>query len=247
MFGLNYLSNNVYLGRKDTALLPYISPYIGYHDKNGLYAKAMSSYAPTQHVLDLFTIEAGYDHSFGEHLNAGANLNKFFYNKNSTSIRSSTKGSASIYSQYTNDWIEPQVNFDANLNKKSTDYALGIQLDHNFSLANKMLNIIPAAGMNSGTQHYYDEYFIARLTKNDKTLQVKKVVANANKFNAIDYEFNTKVTYRINKWLFTLTPTYAIPVSPAQITLPATKNLSERTEQEHLSNSFYVELDICHR
>ena len=246
MFGMNYLSNNVYLGRKDSTRLPYVSPYIGYHNKTGLFIKTMASYAPTKKIIDLVTIEAGYDHSFGEHINAGVNVDRFFYNKNSLSIRSNTKGCAGIFGQYSNNWIEPQITFDANFNKKSTDYVLNFQLDHNFCLANNTLNIIPTAAMNSGTQHYYDEYFVTRLTKNDKTVKVKKVVANANKFNPLDYEFSTKVTYRITKWLFTLIPTYAIPVSPAQITLPATKNLPERTYHEKLSNSFYVELDICH-
>lgn len=241
MFGLNYLSDNVYLGRKDSVALPYISPYIGYHFSNGLYGKLMVSDAPTLHRIDLATLEAGYDHSFGDHFNMGAYADKFYYNKNSNSIRSSSKGCLGAYGQFSNDWIEPQLSWDFNFNKASTDYVLGLQLDHDFDIANHTWHIVPAIGINYGTQHYYDEYFINRLTKKDKTIKVKKVLANANNFVPLDYEFSIKVTYRITKWLFTLTPTYAIPTSPSTITLP------NRIVTEKLSNSFYMELDICHR
>ncbi len=241
MFGLNYVNNNVYLGRKDTVTIPYISPCIGYHYKNGLYAKAMVSEAPAQGTLDLLTLEAGYDHTFSDHLNGGLNIDKFYYNKNSTSIRATTKGSAGINGQYTNDWIEPQITFNADFNK-STDYVLSLLLDHNFRYKEKTLNIFPAVSVNIGTQHYYDEYFINRLLKKDKALKLKKVVANAGNFVPLDYEVSSKITYRVTKWLFTLIPTYAIPLSPASITLPG-----QKTFREKLSNTFYMELDICHR
>ncbi len=239
MFGLNYLSDNVYLGRKDTVTIPYITPYIGYHHKSGVYAKVMGSYEPGKRRIDLLTLEAGYEHSFGDHFDAGVNVYKSFYNKKTTSIRGNSKGSASIYGQYSNDWIEPQINVSLDFNKK-TDYLLGLQLDHNFKFFNKTLNIIPTAVLNSGTQHYFDEYFLNRLQK-DKSLKLKQVLADAGKFKTLDYELSVKVTYRISKWLFTLIPTYAIPVNAVVITFP------KQTYTEQLSNSFYLELDICHR
>ncbi len=240
MFGVNYLSDNVYLGRRDTAKIPYVSSYIGYHDKSGLYTKLIASYAPTKRQIDLLTIEAGYDHDFGDHLNVGVDADKFFYNKNSNNIRSSTKGSAGVNGQYTNDIIEPQVSFNLDLNKK-TDYVLELQLDHDFDFLKKKLHIIPAVSMNSGTQHYYDEYFINRLKKNDKSLKLKNSINEAGKFKPLDYEISTKVTYRTGKWMFILLPTYFIPVSPATITFP------KQSFTEKLSNSFVLELDICHR
>jgi hypothetical protein len=121
------------------------------------------------------------------------------------------------------------------------DYVTGIGLDHNFSLLDNTLNITPTVVMNLGTQNYYDEYFNSKLGKADKTFKTRKVISDANKFKPLDYEFSVKVTYRVKKWLFTLTPTYALPVNPATVVLP------KRTVQEKLTNSFYLELDICHR
>jgi hypothetical protein len=240
MYGLNYLSDNVYLGRKDSTTLPYVSPYIGYHHQSGLYIKGTGSYAPTKHIVDLAVIEAGYEHSFGDHFNSGINVDKFFYNKTSTSIRGNTQGSAGIFGQYSNDWVQPQVTFNLDFSKK-TDYVLTLQLDHEFKLINNTLTIAPTTEMNVGTRHFYDQYFVNRLTKKDKTLKLKQVLADAGRFKALDYELSLPVTYRITKWLFKLTPTYVIPLNPVTITFP------KQTFTEKVSNSFYVELDICHR
>jgi hypothetical protein len=241
MYGLNYLSNNVYLGRKDSVRIPYITPYAGYHFKSGFYARALLSYtsSPKAHV-DLTTLEAGYDHSFNEHINGGINLDKFFYSKTTTSIRANTSGSLGLYGQYTNDWIEPQVSLDANLNKKSADYVVGVMLDHDFSAYNSHLHIVPAVAMNSGTQHYYDEYFTDRLNKKGKPIN-GKAIANASRFVALDYELSAKATYYTGKWLFALVPVFAIPTSPSTISLP------NSLIKEKISNTFYIELDICHR
>ena len=79
------------------------------------------------------------------------------------------------------------------------------------------------------------------MNKKDKKGNVKTAISNPNRLVPLVYEFSIKVTYRVNKWLFTLTPNYVIPLSPATITI------NKKTSQEKLSNSFYVELDICHR
>lgn len=242
MYGFNYLSNNVYLGRKDTSVIPYYSPYIGYHLKDGLYAKGMLSFTSADGFhQDLATLEAGYDHSFNDHFNGGLNIDKFFYNKNSISIRANTTASGGINGQYTNNVIEPTASFDVNINRRSTDYVAALALDHDFLLAQRKLHIIPTVLINAGTQHYLDEYYVNRINKKEKT-KLTKVLQNAQRFVPLDYELNVKTTYMTPKWLFTFIPTYAIPVSPATLMLPGGHIVTEK-----LSNSFYVELDICHR
>jgi outer membrane scaffolding protein for murein synthesis (MipA/OmpV family) len=242
MAGLNCITNNVYLGRKDTVTIPYYAPYIGYHFKNGLYAKGLVSYTTAKGgVIDLTTIEAGYDHSFGKHFDGGMYVDKYFYNKNSLNVRANTKGSGGIYAQFSNSIIQPQATFDVNFNGKTRDYVVGFILDHRFAFLDKSLNITPAVGCSFGTQNYYDEYFINRINKKDKKGSVKSVVTSPNKFVPLVYEFSAKATYRVSKWLFTLTPVYAVPLSPATVTM------NNATTNEKVSNTFYLELDICHR
>ena len=244
MAGLNYINDNVYLGRKDTFVIPYYTPYLGYKLQNGLYAKALASYttAGTTGHIDLATIEAGYDHSFGEHFNAGVNAEKFFYNKNSISIKSNTTACIGIDAQYTNGIIEPSMLFDINFNKKSQDYVFGLALDHDFGLAQDKLHIIPAITMNAGTQNYVDEFLTNRANKKDKTANAGHVANNATQFSVLDYEFSAKTTYCAKAWLFTLKPAYIVAENPVIVALPKTK-----PQLEKLSNSFVVELDICYR
>jgi len=242
MVGMNYLSNNVYLGRKDTVVIPYYTPYIGYHFQSGIYANALVSYTTAKGgIIDLTTLEAGYNHSFGDHFNGGLDIDKFFYNKNSLSVRANTKGSGGVYGQYNNNIIEPQLSFDVNLNSNSKDYVIGLLFDHDFELLNRAMHIAPSIGMMSGTQNYYDEYFINRLNKKNKRAKVKSVVSDPNKLVPLVYEYSTKASYMTGKWLFTLTPTYAVPLNAATVTI------NGKTSKEKLSNSFYMELDICHR
>lgn len=246
MYGVNYLSNNVFLGRSDTMLIPYISPYVGYHLGFGLFAKAMVSYDPISRGgyaghIDLTTIEGGYDHGFGDHFNTGILFDKYFYDKNSINVKSSSQGSGTVYGQYSNKWIEPTASFMTTINENSMDYNTSLLLDHNFALADNTLNIIPGAAMFAGTQNYYDEYFKKRLKKKDKKVKVDKVINDSKKYKPLDYEFSTQATYRVNKWLFSFTATYAIPVSPSVVKLPT------ETRTEKLTNKFFIELDICHR
>src|ERR1700674_4101386 len=60
--GINYLSDNVYLGRKDSVKIPYISPSIGYYDKSGFYVNGSLSLLPSSgnSHIDMASLEAGY-------------------------------------------------------------------------------------------------------------------------------------------------------------------------------------------
>lgn len=239
MYGINYLSNNVYLGRKDSLPVAYLTPYTGYHLRNGLYAKGTAALNNTQgNRLDLFTVEAGYDHTFGA-IDAGAYVDKYFFNKGSRNARANIRASAGAYAQYTETWLQPQMAVDVNINKTTADYILNLQVEHDFALRRNTLHIIPVAAANLGTQHFYDDYFMSRLGEQNK--KVKKAIADAGKFRPLDIEMSVKGSWRMRKWLFTATPTYAFPLNPAVVTLP---NI---TVTEKLNPSFYVEFDICHR
>ncbi len=241
MVGLDYINDNVYMGRRDSSRIPYISPYVGYVYKDGLYARVLVSLSPDKGRVDLVTAEAGYDHTFGQHINIGGTLDKYYYHQLSENVRASQSGVATVYGQYSNDYVEPQLNLSSGFANK-TDFALGVLIDHDFMLVNNTLNIFPAVATNYGTQNYYDEYFKKKFRKNDKLDNVEMIVTYAKNFKVLVYEVSARVTYRVGTWLFTFVPTYAIPLSPATITIP-----KKPVERESLSNVFYMELDICHR
>ena len=240
--GLNYLSDNVYHGRRDSVTLPYINPYIGYHLHCGIYGKATVSYAPTRKNghFDLLTLELGYDRNFGTSVLAGVYSEKYFYYKRSPGIRAAIKESGSIYCQYKNDLVEPQVSFTIN-HGNAMDIVAGTTFDHDFHIKDNQLNIIPAITVNVGSQNYYNQYFIDRAFQKDHIVIPYQVVNNAGGIKALDLEFSAKTTYRTGGWFFTVIPLYSIPLSAAKITLP------NRVVQEILKNTFSIELDVCYR
>ena len=243
MTGLNYVSNNVYLGRKDTVVVPYISPYIGYMFKSGIYARALASFTsrPKTH-LDLFTLAAGYEHAFGDHFYSGALFEKYFYNKNTVSVKSNIKSSAGIFGQYTNDWIEPLLTLEYNqTTAKKGDFIVGGSLDHVFSLVDDKLNVLPTLTMFAGTQRYYQEHKKQRETNLNGKKAKNILISGSDQFQALDYEISCQFLYFLHHWAFKLIPAYVIPINPSSITV------GNQVLPEKISNTFILELDICYR
>src|SRR5580700_10863694 len=67
--GMNYQSNDVYLGRKDSSVLPYYIPFLSYFHKSGLYFSAGLNFLKNTEAsrVDLVTLEAGYVFSSGNY------------------------------------------------------------------------------------------------------------------------------------------------------------------------------------
>jgi hypothetical protein len=242
MSGVNYLSDNVYLGRKDTSVLPYVSPYIGYHFKNGIYGKGSLSFTSVDGThIDQAAIEAGWDHSFGEHFEGGVFADRYFYNKNSVSVRANTLADMFVTAQYSNKVIEPTLKAGLDVNRKSTDEVVAIGADHEIVAAGGKMKITPTVFTYISTEHYLDEYFTNRINKKEKK-KLDKALANANRFVPMDYECSVKMAYMTPEWLFLVQPAYIVPVNPATVKLPNGNIVPER-----ISNSFVIEMDICHR
>ncbi len=243
MFGINYLSDNVYLGRKDTIPLPYVSPYLGYQFKSGIYLKAITSFAsrPTTH-LDLLTLTAGYMHVFDNGIIIGADADKYFYNKNTVSVRANILSCEEAFLMYSNNYIEPM--FIAQINQiknNNADFVIGAAIDHNFSAAENKLQITPTLTLYTGTQHYYEQYKQDVVNKKGKTVVKKKLVDNSDQFSALDYEMSVPFEYTIHHWAMKLIPAYIIPLNPSTVTV------NNIVKPEKISNTFLVELDICLR
>ena len=94
--GADYISNNVYFGRKDSSNIPYLVPLIGYYNKTGLFIEGSLSLIPKNNIsIDLFTIGGGYDfHSRDEKFSGELYAAKYFFNDSSKTVKSETKGEA---------------------------------------------------------------------------------------------------------------------------------------------------------
>ena len=250
--GLSYLSDNVYLGRKDSMKIPYVMPTIGYYHKSGLYAAATLGYAilPGNSYIDMVSLEAGYMLTKGN-FDGQLAVSKFYYSSKSFSVRSEIQESIVADAAYDLHFIKPT--FEATFNfGNQTDYVMTCELQHTFYMAADAVDITPTVTMNSGTQNYYDSYYSKRKysrTRKSGTVvngTITATVIDPSAYKVLDYEASLPVNYTLGKFTVNFTPTLAIPVNPAQVTR-ATKPAGGGTTTkvatlEKLNNSFYWNL-----
>ncbi len=228
-FGVNYLSNNVFMGRADTVRTPTISPELKYTFKNGIFVSATADYIPNRvtNKLDAGSVAAGYDYDITDDLSGAVSFTKMFYSANSTQIGSSI--SSVFNANLTYDIasiITPTVGVDYNIIKQgfSNDVFVNAGLSHDFAkegiFGDKDLFIIsPTVTANAGTQNFYDAYFVLKKYKLTAKGQAKEAAAEKliakrkeqlSKFTMLDYEFSAPVEYKIGILILSFVPTYAI-------------------------------------
>src|SRR5580698_4161644 len=90
---LNFLNNNVYLGRKDSIASPYFTASLSYYHKSGLFINASASYLtkPGQNRIDLSTIDGGYTY-LSKKFEGTITISKYFFSPESYNVRSEIEG-----------------------------------------------------------------------------------------------------------------------------------------------------------
>ena len=265
--GLKYLSNNVYMGRVDSANIMYLCPSIGYYHKSGLHVAASLSYQLDAGInkIDAFSLEGGYDFSITQDFKGGLSVEKYFFDMNSIALNS--VNNFGVVSNFSYDLSVVTLNAGAGLafNDK-TDIITEVGLTHTFEI--DKIEIEPSFKLNAGTQNYYNSYLIAgksHLTGNSghgKGIGSIKNVGNgkstttttattpastftvveASAFKILDYEISVPVSYTLHNFKFDLVPTYAIPVNPANL-LSSTGIV----EKEVISNHFFLQLGLTYK
>lgn len=266
--GLKYISNNVYLGRIDSANIMYIVPSIGYYHKSGLHVGASLSYqldAGTSKI-DEVSLEGGYDFNIGERFSGGLSVGKYFYDLYSISLTS--VNNFGIGSNFSYDLSVLSLSAGASLSfNDRTDITTSAGLNRCFEIGD--LTIDPALRINSGTQNYYNSYLVAgksHLTGNkgrgkgigniksagkgksgtNKATTVTSAatysVIKASQYKILDYEISIPVSYSVHNFKFDIVPTYSIPVNPASILSSA-----GTIEKEAIANHFVFQLEIAYK
>ncbi len=247
--GMDYQNNDVYLGRKDSTVLPYFIPSVGYYHKSGLYATASLNYLKnaTESRIDLVTLEAGYLFSAGNY-DGQFSTSKYFYSSQSTSVTSELTGSFAYENSYDLGFIKPTLTGTLNIGSK-TDFTAYFGLEHEFTLPGDQLDFTPAIAANASTQNYYNDYYKKRryIIRKGQKLQsgvarITGTVLEASAFKLLDYELSLSVNYRIGKCTIHFTPTYSIPVNPAKVAIQAVMNngtVINKTRTEKIENTFY--------
>ncbi len=238
--GADYISNNVYFGRKDSSNIPYLVPLIGYYNKTGLFIEGSLSLIPKNNIrTDLFTIGGGYDfHSRNQKFTGEIYAAKYFFNDSSKSVKSETKGEVDGIAAY--DFGPLSINGSVNvLFTNPADLIFTAGLSHAFLFGNSYeWSVTPTASTNIGSLNFYKNYVIKRKLKKRNGRTVK--ISGINNFSALDYEFSLPVSYDIKHWSFLISPFYTIPVNPIQYYVNGIFY-----KQETLSNSFYMEASLA--
>jgi len=246
--GFSYQNNDVYLGRKDSSVLPYYIPQFTYYHKSGLFASASFSYLKntTTSRIDLITIDAGYVFRAGNY-DGQVTASKYFYNAQSTSVRSEISASLEYENGIDFGFLRAFATGTVNFGSK-TDIVGLFGIEHSFYLAGGKMDITPAFAMSGSTQNFYSDYYKKRRFNGKKQkiqtgiLSISGNVLNASEFKILDYEPTIPINYRFGKCTISFSPTYSIPVHPATIAIQTTLNdgaVLNKTKTEKIENSFY--------
>jgi len=253
--GLTYQNNDVYLGRRDSVAIPYLSPSFGYHDRSGFFITASASYllTPGEQRFDAGSIEGGYSYE-SDHFSTEITAAKDFFSDRSFAVTSEILGRLSGHFSYDFDVIEPFVDIDANFSEK-TDMAFGLGAEHSFSIIENVLETDPAFHINFASQNFYNGYYGKRRynpnrKNSNSSTSVTAAIANASKMQLMDYELEAPIEYNWRKKLkLNFTPTLAIPENPATVTTTTKTTGGKNTTQtttESLNGVFYFSVAITY-
>ncbi len=257
MAGLSYLNNNVYLGRKDSATLPYLTFSIGYYFKSGFFIDGSVNYlASSDNRIDAVNFDAGYSFTAGKY-SGEAIVSKYFYSSQSTNVKSAVKSSLSYFNSYDLGFIMPTFTAFLNFGNK-TDVGGMLGLEHTFYALDDELDITPTFTANASTQNYYNNYYktrrytIKRKNKAPVTgiANVTGIVENASKLKMLDYEASLPIDYQAGKFTFSAIPVYAFPVNPSIVQVTTTRANNASTTKfitEKIANTFFITVGVTYK
>ncbi len=255
--GTGYITDNVYQGRKDSATIPYLTPKLGFYHKSGLFAEASAGFVTaygSESGADMISLDAGYNFTKG-HYDGTFTASKFYYNSQSTSVKSAVTGSVEYLAAYDLNFIKPSLLLGLNFGNK-TDIVGAFGLEHSFYLIEDKMDLSPAITVNASTQNYYNSYYKIRKYASRKKNKapapaeatITGEVLGAANFKILDYEMSVPLNYETGKWSFSIVPVYAVPVHPAEVivttTLPNGQS-SSKDSFEKIQPHFYCSFEIA--
>ncbi|GGK18161.1 hypothetical protein GCM10007962_10430 [Yeosuana aromativorans] len=168
---LNYISDAVYLGRKDSITAPYLYPSISYHNKTGLYAMGSFSYLtkPDESRIDLFLGSLGYDFT-NKKFSGDISFTKYFFNSDSYNVISEVDADITASLKYDFNLINLMLSSTCFINKNgNSDFFISSEISHDFVTTDKKIQISPSMGVYFGSQNFYEEYYIYNRFGSERT------------------------------------------------------------------------------
>jgi hypothetical protein len=255
-FSLSYISDAVFMGRKDSISAPYIYPTLLYHHKSGFYASGSLSYLTKANEgrVDLFLLSGGFDFNIRK-LDGDISFTAYFFNQDSYNVISEVGSDITALLEYDFDIITSGISASSYFNSdSSTDFFLSSEVRHDFITTNEKFQFSPAIGIYFGTQNFYEQYFVNNRFGNGRgqssgqgqapsdTLQPTSIVLNeSDQFNLMSIEFSLPIWYTYKSYYAVFIPTFVIPQNEAVLLV------DNALIKEDLDNTFYFIAGIYYR
>lgn len=266
--GINYISDAVYMGRKDSITTPYLYPSITYFNKSGLYATGSFSYLTKSNEsrIDLFLGTVGYDFTSNK-FSGDISLTKYFFNTDSYNVISEVEADLTATMAYDFNVFNLSLSLTNFFNKSSkSDFFLSSELSHDFVTSKKDFQISPTVGAFWGSQNFYEEYYINNRfgserttgsgsgqgtgqgpggtgdnTGTTETTTTTVVLQESEKFDLMAIELSLPIWYINKPFIVSFLPVLAIPQNPATLTVDSV------VFEEDLENTFFWMLGVSYR
>lgn len=233
-FGLTYGNNSSFLGRYQTALLPYYSADISYKSKTGFWLSLVAyDIYNSATFADEVDVMAGWSTNLSKRIDASFYYTRYFFTESTELIQASVANTASaslgcdwnfLYSKLSGHYIFGGAH-DFFLVMDNSKYIEFPRIFHK----NDYLSLDPRISIISGTQTFVDSYYIERGTPlisptgggpsggrgnaPSSGAPTEPVESVQTTFNILSYEFSLPVAYTTGKFSFEVTGRYSIPVN----------------------------------
>ncbi|MBC8755869.1 hypothetical protein H2O64_14420 [Kordia sp. YSTF-M3] len=248
---VSYINDAVFMGRRDSIAAPYIFPSIGYYDASGFFADATVSYltASEEQRVDLFLLSGGYLFN-SKKWSGGILATGYFYNDDSYAVQSEMAVSINGLLSYDLDYVELSASIGSFFNSGSTnDFFTSFFIEKSFINEKETLVFKPSIGINAGTQNFYEAYYQSNRLGNRKgqgagnSAQLASNTVTFEKsssFNILNIELSTPIEYHYKSFIFSFTPSLALPQSSATIVTEDT------VFEEDLDSVFYWTVGVSY-
>lgn len=252
---VNFISDAVFMGRRDSISAPYLYPSITYHHNSGFYATGSFSYLTKsdESRIDLFLLSAGYDFTIKK-LSGDISATKYFFNEDSYNVISEVEGDLTAAFSYDFDVINLGVASSIYFNNNSSsDFFLSSEISHDFISSNNKFQISPTAGIFLGSQNFYEEYYMNNRLGNGgrgqgqgsgSTTQTTTTTINiqeSENFNLMAVEFSLPMWYIHKQFTASFLPMFVLPQSAATIIVDDT------VVKENLDETFYWMIGLSYQ
>ncbi|MEL0456003.1 hypothetical protein WJN01_07185 [Flavobacteriaceae bacterium SZ-1-7] len=253
---LGYISDAVFLGRKDSISAPYLYPSISYYHKSGFYTTGSFSYLTKKEDsrIDLLLVTLGYNFTI-EKFEADLNATKYFFNEDSYNVISQAEVDLTANLSYDFNFLNLGTNATVFFNKdSSSDLFISSEISHDFITKSKKFQISPTLGIHFGSQNFYEEYYVNKRFGSGgqaqglgqgnggstQTTTTSVVLNESEKFGLMVIEFSLPIWYVNKPFAFGLYPFFVIPKTPATLTTETD------VYSEDLENTFYFLIGISY-